>query len=503
MNWLANSAFRSASASLFSVALLFAAASCEDPNDLGVELPGTAPISTEYRDYAVNASTVLQKPVQTLNSSRYLVGRVQDAKLGTTTAKSFFNLQTLLAGSIVSPSQYDKQILDSVVIVASFDQVYGSSAQPVAYDVFRLASPLDDQGTYNSTTNVALLEPTVGIGKGLKSSLNRTRVEERPNGLKTKKNVLVDSTTSVTVPDRSVRLTVFRKAAGTLPAVPSAFIEGVFNAIKSKDTPFTQTVLNGLWKGLALAPSDGFSSSVVGFNRAQQNRVIFYYHLDGGTDVNPVPYPISFESSAGAANAPRSFTQISTELTAPFDQLSDSKKSVLPNTTDQAVYMQDGLGLGTKLEIPGLAELVSNKDGLAINRAELIVPVKPYTNALFPLPPQAVVYELGADNTILQRTVNISPFERLIQADGTNQQSAGTNAVATFYDLGPTNKYYSLSMTSYLQAYIYDVLGAERPAALMLFPVVRYSSGTVNLTLNRAVLDAQNIKLRVYFSKLR
>jgi hypothetical protein len=510
MNWLASSAFRFASVSLFSSALLFATAGCEDPNDLGVELPGTIPVGTEYRDFPVTASTVLQKPVQTLNSTHYLVGKVQDAKLGTTTAKSYFNLQVLQAGSAIKlPTEYINPILDSAVVVASFDQVYGSSSAPVSYDVLRLVNPLDEQGTYNSTTNVAVSNEA--IGTNLKSSLNRTMVEQRTNGLRAKIKVLVngvltevDSTTSVTVPDRTVRLTIYRKAVGTLPAVSSTFVESIFADISNKNTPFTQAVLDNRLKGIAIVPSSDFSGSMVSFNRALTNRVVFYYHVSGTDNVTvPTPYPISFENSEGSANAPRAFTQLGTEFTPPFVQLNDPKKSVPSAVSDQVIYMQDGVGLGARLEIPGLTDLISNKEGLAINRAELLIPVKSSTNLLFPAPSQAVLYELDANNTILQRTINISPFERLVQADGASQQSVGANAVATLRDLSRTNKYYSLSMTSYLQAYVFDALAGERPAAFMLFPTIRYSSSSVDLTLNRAALDAQNIKLRVYFSKLR
>jgi len=508
MNWLASSAFRFTSVPLFSAALLFATAGCEDPNDLGVELPGTAPINTEYRDYPVTASTILQTPIETLNSTHFLVGRVQDAKLGATVAKAFLNLQvTAPATGVTLPAQYTNPILDSVVVVAGFDQVYGSSAQPVSFDVYDLASPLDAQGTYNSATSVPLSTNALALNRF--SSLSRTKVEQQINGLVAKVQVLVngvlttvDSTTSVTVPDRTVRLTLFRKAVGTLPAIPSTFAENVFAAIKDNNTTFSQAKLNSLWKGIALVPSANFSGSVVGFNRALENRVLFYYHVDG-IDSTPVPYPLSFGNVTGTANAPRAYTQIQPVLSAPFDQLTDGTKSVAPSAPDQVTYMQEGLGLGTKLEIPGLAELVSNKEGLAINRAELIVPLKPYTSLVFPNPKQAVVYELDANNKILQRTINISQYERLIQADGANQQSVGSTAVASYYDLGPTNKYYSLSMTSYLQSYVYDILAGERPAAFMLYPVVRYSSSALDLTLNRAVLDASNIKLRVYFSKLR
>ncbi|RYU78717.1 DUF4270 family protein [Hymenobacter persicinus] len=499
MNWLASSAFRVASVSLFSTALLFATAGCEDPNELGVELPGTTPINTEYRDFPVTASTVRQSPVETLNSTRFLVGRVQDTKVGTTTAKAFLNLQVLTAATL--PSQFTDPILDSVVVVAGFDQVYGSSASPVSFDVYALTSPLSERATYNSASNVPLGSL---IGAGRKSSLTRTKVEQQSNGLKTKilvNGVSVDSTTAVTVPDRTARLTLYRKAAGSLSEVPSALMQSIFTALKDKNTSFTQTTLNNLWKGMAIVPSDNFTGAVVGFNRTLESRVLFYYHINGA-DVTPEPYQIFFGNSTGA-NAARVFTQLQTAFVAPFDQLTDPTKSVAPSAPDQVAYMQEGLGLGTKLVIPGLADLLANSQGLAINRAELIVPLKPFTNVVFPAPKQAVVYELGADNKILQRTVNISPVERLVQADGANQQGAGTNATAAFYDISPTNKYYSISMTSYLQSYVYDLLGGERPAALMFYPVVRYSTTSLDLSLNRAALDAQNIKLRVYFSKLR
>jgi hypothetical protein len=497
MNWLASSPFRFTSASLFSAVLLLAATGCEDPNDLGVELPGTTPVNTEYRDFPVNASTVRQAPVETLNSTHYLVGQIKDEQLGTTTAKTFANLQFLLAGSASVPSQYANPILDSAVVVAGFDQVYGSSAQPVSFDVYRLPASLDEQATYNSDTEVPLSLDN-RIGTQLKSSLNRKVT------LKSKllvNGVSVDSVTNTK--DQTVRLTLYRKAVGTLPAVPSPFIQNMFSAIKDAATPFNQTILNSLWKGIAIVPADNFSGTIVGFSRALENRVIFYYHVDGA-DVAPVPYPISFESTnASAINAPRVFTQIRTSFVAPFNQLTDPSKSVSASVSNQTTYMQEGLGLGTKLEIPGLAELLANRDGLAINRAELLVPLKSYSDLLFTTPPQAFVYELDANNKILQRTINISPYERLIQGNGYSQQGVNNNATALFFSLSPTNKYYSISVTSYLQAYIYDNLGGERPAAFMLNPVVRYSSASLGLTLNRAALDAQNIKLRVYFSKLR
>ena len=61
-----------------------------------------------------------------------------------------------------------------------------------------------------------------------------------------------------------------------------------------------------------------------------------------------------------------------------------------------------------------------------------------------------------------------------------------------------TQTYYTLPVTSYLQAYLTDQLGGNPTGGLVLVPNIR---NTNTLTLNRAVLDAATIKLRVYYSK--
>jgi len=183
-------------------------------------------------------------------------------------------------------------------------------------------------------------------------------------------------------------------------------------------------------------------------------------------------------------------------LKAPFDVLTDGTKSV--RTADNLAYMQEGTGLAAKLTFTGL-DALRDQSALAINRAELIIPVKSSGNVLFPNPTQAFLYEINAQNRVLQRTVNISPVERIVQTNLANQLGQGNEAVVTLYNLSPTNKYYSVVITTYLQAYLANQLG-EQAAALMLSPVLRRSFG---LSLNRSVLDAQNIKLRVYSSKLR
>jgi hypothetical protein len=306
------------------------------------------------------------------------------------------------------------------------------------------------------------------------------------------------------VQDQTVRLALSR------PGQVSGFVGGIFSALQAET--FSQAQLDVLWKGIAVAPTDDFTGTVVGFNRSNDLRVIFYFR--GATATTPTKrrtYSIYFGSPPRGAseavtsinlNAPRYFTQITTDLSAAgaFSRLTNGSTAVTTAEAGGIAYVQEGVGFGSRLDIPvGLKALKDRKD-IAINRAELIIPVKPFTNALFPLPRRLYLYEANASNQVLQGLVNNFRTDRVVLGDSTNAQGQRLEAAARFYDLGSNNKYYSVLITNYVQSYIYSQTDATRPAALILSPTLRTLP---TLKLNRAVLDAENITLRVYYSKLR
>ena len=498
MNWPI-SACRLSSVSLLSATLLFTAVGCEDANDLGVELPGTAAANTEYRDFPVAASTVLRDSFETQKATRILVGRVRDNVLGTTTANAFLNLK--IAQSVVAadtlPSAVSKLTgvdpnpqLDSLVVEAAFDAVYGSATTPLRVNVYQLAQPLDDRQTYNSTSSVALGSE---LGLNVSARLNATaKRRERTNSSSS-----TDTTTIVvTVPNNTVRL----KLHGGGRNLPLA--TDVFSLLKG--TSFTQAGLTAVWKGMALQPAADFNTAVVGLLPSSAARAVFYYHYTNKKNTGTLKgrYSIAFGlgSFQSRENAPRYFTQILNELPtgSPLNRLagpSGAAQSVAAAETDGKVYMQGGNGFGAKLEIPGLNEL------------------KQLANLLFPQVTSAYLYEVNTANQSLQRTLLNNRVERLILREGVNPTGAGLSSIvddqygtgyyqnaasATLND--PLNTFYTMSITSYVQAYVYDKLGGPTPAAFVLSPFLRNSYG---LDLNRAVLDGNNIKLRVYYSKLR
>lgn len=485
MIWPA-SAFRlTAVSGLFATLLL--TSSCDDPNDIRVELPGTAPITTDYEEFKAPVATILQDSLETLKADNFLVGQIRDQALGTTTARAFLNLQVSMPSDSL-PAKFTGTVLDSTVMVMSFDKLYGDTTQLVRFNVLELQQKLDDRATYNANSSVATRQP---IGTNLVSSTRRTRRQRQ----RVAPTSTTDTTTKVVdVRDRAVRFTLSR------PGQTPDLLGGIFSALQTEG--FTQAQLDARWKGIAVTPADGFTGTVVGFNRSNRLRVTFYYH-DATTPSQRRVYSIYFGSpprrSATEApinlNAPRYFTQITTDLSATgsLARLTDPQAAVSSTEINGSAYVQEGTGFGARLGIPaGLKALKDRKD-IAINRAELIVPVKSFTDTLS-LPRRLYLYEANANNQVLQSLANNFRTDRVVVGDN------ATEATARFYDLGSNNRYYSVLITKYVQNYIYAQTDATRPEALILSPTLRTLP---TLTLNQAVLDADNITLRVYYSKLR
>ena len=502
MNWLT-----SRCAPLMALTAL-ALTSCDKGTDLNVDLPDTTAISTEYRDLDVEAGTVRLAPVQTLKNDHFLVGRLIDNVAGTTETWSYLNVVTGPGvnggGSTDSlPSKLIRPLLDSVVLVLGFDQVYGSATAPLAFDVYKLLAPLDERQVYNSGTAMPL---GTALGQNLTSRLDRTRQVVTTAATTTTPAVIA------TVPDQTVRLLLQRRAfaavppSGTKPgqaaiaAIPLPFATDLFTQLSQPN--FGQAQLDAALQGLAVVPSASHNGSIVSFGRNYDSRMTVYFHADATRpDTLRRTYslyfgPVFSSHNLPAARDPRYYTQIISTLPPALAALSATSGFVPAAALSGTSYVQEGTGLGTRVKFLGLDGLL-NTPGLIVNRAELRVPIKPFTNALFPNPSQLYAVEVDGNNDVLSRTTNFTVADRVVQADGRNQLGTGAPAVGALTDVTTSLAYYSLPITNYLQAYINDKL-ESRPAALVLVPSIRASN---NLFLNRAALNASGIKLRVYYSK--
>jgi hypothetical protein len=497
MNWLTS---RSAPLGL---AALLALAGCDKGTDLNVDLPDTTGIKTDYFDIdlGAQAATVQIKSVESLKADHYLVGRLQDNVAGTTTARAYLNtVMTVTADSL--PGKFADPRLDSVVVVLTYDKVYGSTATPVRFNISNLPAKLDDRQVYNSGT-LPSAPITEVLGLNVPGKINRTQ-QTTSTGTDTTPPV---TTTSA---DPMVRLVLQRSVssgAGT-PVIASPFFNNLFAAMSA--TAFSQTQLDGLLKGLAIEPSAAHTGSILSFGRGAVSRIEVFFHDQASTTPTKWhAYPLLFGpvySYVGAGQSstldPRYYTQLDTDLGgSALAQLAQPGSQSVPATSlSNTSYLQEGTGLGTRISLSGLVQLenLRNLKGLAINRAELRIPIKPYSNVLFPNPSFVYALEANAANDVLERVVNYVPTDRVVQADGANPQGINSEAIGTIVNGTTTQPYYSLIITSYLQAYLNNNLDGDLPAALVLVPNIRRST---SLSMNRAAIDADNIHLFVYYSQ--
>ena len=494
MNWLT-----SRCAPLVALSAL-ALASCDKGTDLNVDLPDTTTISTEYQDFPLTVATVRLSPVQTLKTDNYLVGSLVDNVAGTTEARAYFNVLT--TGRVDSlPSKLPLPVLDSAVVVMGFDKVYGSTTTPARFDVLRLAAPLDERQVYNSETPTA---PGAPIARNLTSRLDRTRLQVLVPAVPASPTTGGAPAVTTTVPDPTLRLLLQRRAVPATPtrpaisAVASSFIDSLFARLSSTTTNFDQTQLNSILKGLAIVPSVGHTTSIVSFNRTFDARIILYFRATGAPNRT---YSVLFGPAFSGVGAnpvrdPRYYTRITNTLPANLSVLASRAGAVSASALSGTSYAQEGTGLATRVTFQGLETLRATPN-LTVNRAEIRVPVKPFSNALFGNPAQLYAVEVDANNNALQRTVNFISTDRVVQTDGANQLGSGFPATGALNNANSTQAYYSLPITNYLDAYLKDKLQGN-PISLVLTPSIQASS---TLSLNRAVLDANNITLRVYYSK--
>jgi Domain of unknown function (DUF4270) len=517
MNWLTSRC--APLAALTALALT----SCDTGTALNVDLPDTATTNTQYQDYDVTSGTVRLDSVQTQKTDHFLVGRLADNVAGTTTARAFLNVVDVSVADSL-PSKFTNTTLfsgpptlDSTVIIMGFDRVNGSSSTPARFDVFQLANPLDERQVYNANSS----EPgLLTLAQNVSSRLDRTKVQV-VTAANTSVTPAIPAVTTI-VPDQTVRLVLQRRAAnGTQPALPLTLATDLFAQLRVPG--FGQPQLDAKLKGLAIAPNASYNSGVVSFGRPNPAKMVLYFHSTSAwatrnnkpalLDTLKRSYSVYFgpvfsSNRLSASSDPRYYTQITPELPSALAALSSSAGFVPGIALGGTSYVQEGNGLGTRVTFTGLEALTqaATAGGLTINRAELRVPVKPFSTVLFPVPSQLYAVEVNAANTVLQRIANFLPTARIVQADGAPQTGTNSPAVGYLTTISAAQTYYTLPVTSYLQAYLSSQL-AGNPASLVLladsYVITPSTPLRLNsaLTLNRAALDAANIKLRVYYSK--
>jgi hypothetical protein len=345
-------------------ALLF---SCDPPGNIGVT-PLT-PVGTIYTDtLTVKTSTVLADSVRTSSPDIYLAGRYVDPLFGTITASAFFRMSLEFQLDLGTTAVYD-----SLVLYTPYNYTYGDTLQPQKLSVHRVTEEMDAAKNYYNNSSVAY---------------NTTPLASKTFFARPQANASL-----------SFRLSDdLGKEIFALSGTPAG----------QTNTEFYKAL-----KGLSLI-QDASNTAVVGFpatNRALNMKL--WYHTTTDSLAK------SFQMSAVLA------TQTGSTVRAGFNRVSADRsgtalagikplQSIPSTSTNNRTYVQDALGIRTKIEIPYLKSLAS-RGAISINRAELSI--KPDLTAIQPgltLPPYLVLLETDASNRMFYSSIG---YESIVHND--------------------------------------------------------------------------------------
>lgn len=429
-----NNAFRGlrAAGSLLLVAL---ATACTDPGDIGNELPtNTDKVGVTYVDtFTVRTSTVLLDSSATSTTDNLLVGRYEDPRLGVVEGKAFARVG--LGGAFTAAAS---DVYDSLVVTLGVDAYrYGDTTRVQQLRVHRLQADFVDSRTYYTSDALAYDEVPLG---------ERT-FRARPQL-------------------RSLRI-----------RLGNALGRELF-ALAQNNQLNTQADLLSRLKGLAITSGSDDNASIVNYLASSSGTGLQLYYHTVATPGEAETFSFTF------ANGAKHFYQLRADRrNSLLRPLTASQQALSSSVTAGEAYVQAGLGLYTKVELPYLNDLrIALGSNLIVVSAELALETVNEGNQARFLPPLTSLTAYYTDRA-----------NRL----GTSLQIAAPYRLAISPRTSLEQGSFTFPFTTYVQTLLSN---PTLNTGLLLAP-------TTNTGVTRLVLGGQNnvtnpARLRVYFARV-
>ncbi|MEZ4901913.1 MAG: DUF4270 family protein [Spirosomataceae bacterium] len=447
MNWLAKTTFSAA------VLLTIFLAACEAPKEIG--LPPEVIAEVQFTDtLTVRTSTVLLDSVRTSNTQQLLAGSYYDPIFGKVSAQPFFEIGSLLNLNLNSDgtTNTNTYVYDSLILDVQYTYWYGDTLKPIELNLHRLTDTLITNKTYYNNS-------AISYDKAPIASLKFTPTPFTKNTFK------------FTLPN-TLGKQIFDLSGKTEASTAAKFIQAI--------------------KGFTIVPATN-NDMVLGFSPTSGMILSLYIH--NATDTVALVKTFTNQKRFNRVQSDKQGTAL-TQL-QPLKPLSASQTGGLN-------YVQDALGIVTKIEFPYLSKLV--QDGrIAINRAELNIRPNQPTSSIYSLPPGLIMAETDATNRLLRSK---GDTELLLPVDGTTFQSYVLPQVAPY-----SSKFlhYNFILTTYLQA---TTIGFKKSTGLVLMPASFASTlaqlqqpysiyhPLLNSKLERLTINPtpENVKLQLFYT---
>jgi hypothetical protein len=434
-------------AAVLSTSLLLASA-CTDPSDIGLELsPENNQIGVFYAEIPLSASMILLDSVRTNNQGgdpgTLLAGGDRDPFFGVTEGIGFSRLFL----SPVEPKPGADAVLDS----AKFQ--------------FQILSPVGDSFSQNKTLTVhRLQEPILDTAY---YNFDRLQFDAQPFAT------------------GSFRLAA-RRDTIVSTHLEESFANQLFNDLKAGGRNFSDLfAFREYFKGIAIKGNVDENVSIP--IRPGANTGIWLYYRNEGDTVSSSYY---FNTAAS-----RNFSHVRNDRAGtPLDQIREGN---VPYEVGNRVGVKGATGLVVKLDTSPLDQFLDTLGNVTFNQVSLEVgPIENFVESRPPFQEQFMEFWAGNDvfrrhdGRIVRIQAENAPQQE-VGPDGSIIPAVGNDAVLQFRS---DKDLYSQSFTMYLNAVYRSNL--ERKD-LILFP-----SGYLR-SFRQYVVDQDNIKLKVYYSKTR
>ncbi len=448
-----NSIFKVRNAAVLLLSAFFFA--CDDPKDIGYELPDSGSITPYYTDtLGVLTSTVLADSAINANQNYVLTGLATDPVFGKVKANAY--LQPSLGEvlnqytgvySVIPLEKKENAVVDSIKLRLAHTGIYlGDTLSKTEFSVFRLKKPLTWGKYYNFNENMEY-----------------------------------ESTPVVTF---SVNISDFKNAAGDTTKVhfihlPKAVGEELL-AIAGTDASKDKAKFNEAFRGFAVVPSSG-AKAVYGFNVGPLNTGICSLDLYYRTPAETASTVYYFEF-----NGPRySYLQFDRSATK-LAGLKNGGDEIVSSLTNGQTFIQGGSGIATKITLSGLKNLGTKYQ---VNKASL---------------------EFKLDSTVFNKLYSNNFYFALSEVDSRNQQKrinnrpsyltiSGTGLGGSPGIMIDSSKTVTFDITYFVHSLSLD---KTKDQSLLILPAGLSASQTAlisNDNLKRSVLNKP--KLKLYYSK--
>ncbi|MET3978143.1 hypothetical protein ABIB62_000710 [Mucilaginibacter sp. UYP25] len=440
---------------------LFILNSCKTQDGIGLD-PANHINGSLITDNSVVATTVLEDSIITNNlSSRAPLAYFKDPEFGITETNLSAVLSLPASVAYTPPTGVIK--VDSAILVLPYatNGFYGDSLlSSFKIDVRQLNERITPSKSYSNNKHFETISTIIG---------SKTFKSRSHDSLYIKAIVIGR-------PDTLIRV----KPQVRIPLDPDRMSESFFGATPS--SLGNNTVFQNTFKGLNISLDKSTTTGVGGnmFFRLDSAVVTYYYRRTnaGAIDTAAVSLPL-------ATNVTEIKHAYSTQVQAALDGTS----------TDNLVYLQGLAGLRSKISFPNVKNIFTEgANNVIINRAELVVSVKPGTGTPFAPGKRLTLYKYD----IAKQRVNLQDASQL----DPRASVFGGNFDATKGE-------YHFIVTAFLQDLL---LGKTVDYGTFLAPVDPTATTTLNINpastyADRTIIGGKNaspynIKLNIIYTKL-